>query len=1224
MFYSQFILAKKGPLGTIWIAAHLERKLRKNQVSDTDIGVSVDSILFPEMPIALRLSSHLLLGVVRIYSKKVSYLFDDCSEALLKVKNAFRANAVDLPPEESTAPYHAITLPETFDLDDFELPDNENLQSGFVDHHVGAKEQITLQDTMEGVVYTTSEFGRDERFGDGEASHLDLNEELVVEKAATTGTTEDNSNTLNSNVDPQASTGTAEDNTLNSNVDPQAKTPLKDDEDHDAMSDDDGFDQMDDDSDGYDDGDADYVPDEYAEGPCTPGLWEQPNLPNIQETPTCDEESMKEKLENVPHQQEKSTPVVMGMEHIPMVTEYVPHQQEKSTPVVMGMEHTPMVTEYVPRQQEKSTPVVMGMEHVSMATEYVPRQQEKSTPVVMGMENVPMVTEYVPRQQEKSTLGSVVTMSEGHEGMKETYYENAIDKGRGVQSVVNDNRENWVKVQGNLENAYHPTSQLVSNPETLNKKNPEPIQLTNIPSFHSHSLQTSTINISRDSTFLQGQGSHATNTFDLNLQEINFTQSHDEDHVAYNLPNQLNNTNSYTSHFTGPERLLASQETSSNVTQHVHDTSNLYTPQFSTTERLLPVQERFSDVPQAYNTNIYTSQERLLPVQETFQDIPQQNNTNSYTSHSLLGVQERFQGNNNANIYTTSQFSGTGTLLGVQERFQDVNQGSNNNANSYTTSSHYPGTERLLAVQERVPDVVLPQSTPVQDNILRFDGGYYESDTRTGKKRGFDESSIVTKSFNLVEASGLLPTKTSAQSVQNNDVLSSILVGRPSDMKVKPTPPTKRQRQSLPKNLPKLPKTSVPKRKVPMDESTVLHGDVIRQQLTDTSDIRRPRKKVSCTWIELSMIHKQLYQDMIFHEALLTGVSIKLASLHNRSYDLRKIRVIRKETSSPALNPISQNDENDTNAPQENLHDTNKDVNDSEPFENNTPNPNSYETQEQINTTNEEITEPVNSESEPDGASQVAVDEKTDLPSVGADMDSSIDINSKYVDTKNDEIKVDIASQEKISEAKDEVTIVGPEIVSVDQEIEEIGKNEEELETLKPEIEGNEKNIEESCSKDVLLNDKENLDNQDALPETTNIEDNYQNNTADGDDLEYGAIGNNTDFLNFDDEEDNDGEEADEDLSDGEEKRLDDNSGWSSRTKAVSKYLQAMFDKEAENGRMALRMNSLLIGKTRKEASRMFFETLVLKTKDYIHVEQSEAFENIDILPRAKLLKSDF
>lgn len=83
------------------------------------------------MPIALRLSSHLLLGVVRIYNRKVNYLFDDCSEALLKVKQAFRSTAVDLPPEESKAPYHSITLPEKFDLDDFELPDSDIFQ-GFV------------------------------------------------------------------------------------------------------------------------------------------------------------------------------------------------------------------------------------------------------------------------------------------------------------------------------------------------------------------------------------------------------------------------------------------------------------------------------------------------------------------------------------------------------------------------------------------------------------------------------------------------------------------------------------------------------------------------------------------------------------------------------------------------------------------------------------------------------------------------------------------------------------------------------------------------------------------------------------------------------------------------------------------------------------------------------------------------------------------------------------
>lgn len=42
---------------------------------------------------ALRLSGQLLLGVVRIYSRKAKYLMDDCSEALVKIKMAFRSAA---------------------------------------------------------------------------------------------------------------------------------------------------------------------------------------------------------------------------------------------------------------------------------------------------------------------------------------------------------------------------------------------------------------------------------------------------------------------------------------------------------------------------------------------------------------------------------------------------------------------------------------------------------------------------------------------------------------------------------------------------------------------------------------------------------------------------------------------------------------------------------------------------------------------------------------------------------------------------------------------------------------------------------------------------------------------------------------------------------------------------------------------------------------------------
>jgi len=97
MFYSQIILAKKGPLGKIWLAAHWDKKLTKVQIFQTDIARSVDSIVKPQVPLALRVSGHLLLGVVRIYSRKVKYLMNDCTEALVKIKLAFRPGVVDLP-----------------------------------------------------------------------------------------------------------------------------------------------------------------------------------------------------------------------------------------------------------------------------------------------------------------------------------------------------------------------------------------------------------------------------------------------------------------------------------------------------------------------------------------------------------------------------------------------------------------------------------------------------------------------------------------------------------------------------------------------------------------------------------------------------------------------------------------------------------------------------------------------------------------------------------------------------------------------------------------------------------------------------------------------------------------------------------------------------------------------------------------------------------------------
>ena len=122
MFYSQFILAKKGPLGKIWLAAHLDKKLTKTQIAQTDIKASVESIMAPAIPIALRLSGHLLLGVCRIYSRKVFYLYNESNEALVKTKMSFRPGIVDLPEDQQTAQYNSITLAENPAADDLDLP----------------------------------------------------------------------------------------------------------------------------------------------------------------------------------------------------------------------------------------------------------------------------------------------------------------------------------------------------------------------------------------------------------------------------------------------------------------------------------------------------------------------------------------------------------------------------------------------------------------------------------------------------------------------------------------------------------------------------------------------------------------------------------------------------------------------------------------------------------------------------------------------------------------------------------------------------------------------------------------------------------------------------------------------------------------------------------------------------------------------------------------------
>jgi hypothetical protein len=62
MFYAHFVLAKKGPLSRIWLAAHWDKKLTKAHVFETNIEESVNGILQPKV------------NIIRFYYLKNKYL----------------------------------------------------------------------------------------------------------------------------------------------------------------------------------------------------------------------------------------------------------------------------------------------------------------------------------------------------------------------------------------------------------------------------------------------------------------------------------------------------------------------------------------------------------------------------------------------------------------------------------------------------------------------------------------------------------------------------------------------------------------------------------------------------------------------------------------------------------------------------------------------------------------------------------------------------------------------------------------------------------------------------------------------------------------------------------------------------------------------------------------------------------------------------------------------
>ncbi|KAI3959966.1 hypothetical protein MKX01_030257 [Papaver californicum] len=1188
MFYSQFILAKKGPLGTIWIAAHLERKLRKNQVADTDIGVSVDSILFPDVPIALRLSSHLLLGVVRIYSRKVNYLFHDCSEALLQVKQAFRSTAVDLPPEESTAPYHSITLPETFDLDDFELPDND-IQGNYVDHHVSTREQITLQDTMEGVVYSTSQFGLDERFGDGDTSQigLDLEEDLFLDKGSPSRSI---AVLVDMDEDPQAFG--------------QAMTP--------------------------------YTP--------------FPDIDMDDEENRFDEDRAAEASERML--------VVINGEPIDLEAQNQMEADEPSRDLIGGA--------MVPSTSGLVDEDVSASGHV---------QEVITTDITCGLqlgsENCDSV-----KLVGKENLGSLSHIS-NHQNEDTNIELESTD----VLMSNGDDRSILGKEQV-VQNKQHEES-----PSTVVASDPVPSDPAGTMPSPTSVLVEQTKPVSPASECLDrpipaSEPNPSLGIIDKNCRLVNDSISHKEAVEPQIAMNATDAVGSDEPEKTEGDKVCAELE-NADISTAVDATEKGSLHNF------------------------------MLRACNSIQNQPDIVSSLGDASAVVQG-----EGGNETMEFIASDDAQKDLTKSNEQLDPNIRRDDNKEATEYPASYDLPAPEILLSAPEAFPDVpgdLLAESSPGKE--VAQEGSGDELGSLLKRKRHMIESTPVLVDESAADLTGDAQTKRILDSVpDDDDLLSSILVGRKSSVfKMKPTPvqpeipAPKRQRAT--------PRVGVPKRKVLIDDSMVLHGDLIRQQLTTTEDIRRLRKKAPCTCPEIWMIEKLLLEEDFFSEPLFTGMHADLIDLHNGIFDISAVKITeidanqapREGANVEALSIGKDHHKEDD------VED--KDDRALEPTETLLHTENELHEEHLVNAVENQVqTEILIDDQVVDGpylevgtvSTEVADTEQNnfDASSISSPMDKEVILENNEKlgkpieeDTLKNEKEDDAtyaAGQNHDCSTPTEVVLiqkdgsyaqesengdlaetpptnipqegllengncvnneasVALDNVNSSSEIDDHGKIEIERSELEVVVEDEtmtqKVTVEDRSSAPDVISSEATQRDQLCPSEVNGDEDaplNRENvgfqesDVGRGMDEECNALdttmrepvdtentmgGIDTEFLNFDDNEVEEEEEEDNDMPNTEEQpRIQENSGWSSRTRSVAKYLQTIFDKELANGevRKVIPVDNLLSGKTRKEASRMFFETLVLKTRDYIHVEQEKPFANINIKPKGKLIKSDF
>ncbi|KAF7488886.1 Double-strand-break repair protein rad21 -like protein [Sarcoptes scabiei] len=137
MFYIPEILSRKGPLSIVWLAAHFEKKLTKNQIMEANVAEIIDLVMNSNIKISLRITCDLIIGICRINKYQNKFLLNESEYWIGRVETfagrfstikdrhqikSKRSTRIDLP-ETDSVDILTLNVPEIFDYFDLNLPD---------------------------------------------------------------------------------------------------------------------------------------------------------------------------------------------------------------------------------------------------------------------------------------------------------------------------------------------------------------------------------------------------------------------------------------------------------------------------------------------------------------------------------------------------------------------------------------------------------------------------------------------------------------------------------------------------------------------------------------------------------------------------------------------------------------------------------------------------------------------------------------------------------------------------------------------------------------------------------------------------------------------------------------------------------------------------------------------------------------------------------------------